>query len=47
MALQQHFDNTRCRAKIAVNLEGGMGVKQIGVQPPTGIVEIDWVNQCK
>ena len=33
MTLEQHFDDAGRRAKVAVNLEGGMGVEQVGIEP--------------
>ncbi len=33
VTLQQHLDDTGCHAEVAVDLEGRVGVEQVGIQP--------------
>ena len=38
MALKQHLANTGSKAKIAVNLEWRVGIQQVGIGAPLGII---------
>ena len=47
VALEQHFYDSCHRAKVTIDLKGGMGIEQVRVQPAPLVVKFSRINQSK